>query len=124
MIEIVRCPTRQPSSGRPRLGWWVATVDGTPSGRVELVLARATADGEDERSVALVTRLFVAPPVRRRGIGSALLETALRHAQSISMRTELDVRDWRHGAIALYEGMGWERLRTRPDGLHRYVGPS
>jgi GNAT superfamily N-acetyltransferase len=111
MPELVRPrPTVQ-----PLLGWWVAEDDGEFLGHVGL---------RRVGPVALVTRLWVAPEARRNGVGAALLRAAEAQAQSLSLRPELEVSHWRRGAIALYEGAGWMRVASSPDGRHRYVGPA
>ena len=54
--------------------------------------------------------LMVAASYRRRGIGSALLETAVEWAREIGVRKlELHVFPHNEPAIELYEGYGFER---------------
>lgn len=55
-----------------------------------------------------VLGLGVVPEFRRRGIGRALLETALRAARRIGLiRVELSVREPNRAAITLYEKVGF-----------------
>jgi RimJ/RimL family protein N-acetyltransferase len=54
--------------------------------------------------------LMVAASHRRRGIGRALLETAVMWAREAEVtKLELHVFPWNEPAIALYEGFGFER---------------
>ena len=54
--------------------------------------------------------LMVAPSHRRRGIGRALLETAVDWARGAGIaKLELHVFPWNEPAIALYESFGFER---------------
>jgi RimJ/RimL family protein N-acetyltransferase len=60
--------------------------------------------------------LMVAAEYRRRGIGTALLEEAVRWAQTAGVRKlELHVFPWNKPALRLYESFGFERegLRRR-----------
>jgi GNAT superfamily N-acetyltransferase len=62
--------------------------------------------------IAVVSRFFVAPAARRRGVGGALLQRAEEHATARGQRLVLDVADHNRAAIALYEGRGWRRVGT------------
>jgi RimJ/RimL family protein N-acetyltransferase len=54
--------------------------------------------------------LMVAKPYRRQGIGRALMEAAERWAREVGVRKlELHVFPHNEAAIALYEGLGFER---------------
>jgi L-phenylalanine/L-methionine N-acetyltransferase len=58
--------------------------------------------------------LMVAAKYRRRGIGRALLEQAVRWAQESGVRKlELHVFTWNEPAVALYESFGFEREGLR-----------
>jgi RimJ/RimL family protein N-acetyltransferase len=58
--------------------------------------------------------LMVAEEYRRRGIGRALLEQAIRWAQESGVRKlELHVFPWNEPALALYEAFGFEREGLR-----------
>ncbi|WP_103512493.1 N-acetyltransferase [Streptomyces sp. SM13] len=55
-----------------------------------------------------IKRLWTNPEFRGRGIASALLGTALVHAKENGVDTvRLSVWEWRAGAIALYERLGF-----------------
>ena len=105
--------------------WVAATGDVPVAGHV--ILQRPL---PGERS-AEVSRLFVAPAARRRGVASALLETAMRSAVANDLDLFLDVTDHLADARALYQRAGFRLVSTRqadwttPDGdlvtLHRYA---
>ena len=58
--------------------------------------------------------LMVAASHRRRGIGTALLDAAVRWARASSVRKlELHVFPWNEGAIKLYENYGFVREGLR-----------
>jgi ribosomal protein S18 acetylase RimI-like enzyme len=59
-----------------------------------------------------VSRFFVAPGARGRGVGSALMGAAEDHALEHGLRLVLDVADHNHGAIAFYMRRGWRRVGT------------
>jgi ribosomal protein S18 acetylase RimI-like enzyme len=105
---------------------WVAVAEDVPvAGHVIL---RRPLPGE--RS-AEVSRLFVVPAARRRGVASLLLETAMRSAVANDLDLFLDVTDHLRDARALYQRAGFRLLGTTqadwatPDGrpvtLHRYA---
>ncbi|MFJ6534215.1 GNAT family N-acetyltransferase [Microbacterium sp. NPDC091662] len=61
--------------------------------------------------VAEIKRLWAQPEVRGRGVGSALLDAALRDAADLGAdRVRLSVWDWRDGPVRLYESRGFERV--------------
>jgi ribosomal-protein-alanine N-acetyltransferase len=64
-----------------------------------------------------VMNVAVDPPVRRRGIASALLESMIDRAGADEPFT-LEVRPSNTGAIALYEGFGFRAAGTRPRYYH------
>jgi ribosomal-protein-alanine N-acetyltransferase len=94
------------------LGSWVADVDGSVVGHV--ALRRAAGH-------SMVTRLWVAPSARRRGLGSALCEAACARAAQLSLQPSLEVAAGRGAAIALYEKGGWTLVSRTPDAMHHYV---
>jgi RimJ/RimL family protein N-acetyltransferase len=64
--------------------------------------------------------LMVAVDHRRRGIGHALLETAVKWAEANGVRKlELHVFPWNEPAIQLYEKFGFEREGYRKGHYHR-----
>ncbi|ANY06497.1 GNAT family N-acetyltransferase [Pseudonocardia sp. HH130630-07] len=79
----------------------------------------------------VVTRLFVGPSGRRRGVAARLLDTVRGYAQRHGLTLTLEVAALGDGAaVALYERTGWVRTGSRtaqwktPDGapvlLHDY----
>jgi ribosomal protein S18 acetylase RimI-like enzyme len=105
---------------------WVAATEDIPvAGHV--ILQRPL---RGERS-AEVSRLFVVPAARRRGVASVLLETLMGAATANDLNLFLDVTDHLEGARALYQRAGFRLISTRqadwttPDGgpvtLHRYA---
>lgn len=55
-----------------------------------------------------IKRLFTDPAFRGRGVASALLDAALAHAAHCGAEAiRLSVWEWRTGAIALYERLGF-----------------
>jgi GNAT superfamily N-acetyltransferase len=62
--------------------------------------------------LAVVSRFFVAPDARGRGVGSALISAAEDHAATHGLRLVLDVADHNLDAIAFYERRGWSRVGT------------
>jgi ribosomal protein S18 acetylase RimI-like enzyme len=60
----------------------------------------------------VVSRFFVSPEARGRGIGGALIARAERHAAGQSRRLVLDVAAHNRDAIAFYERRGWQRVGT------------
>lgn len=84
---------------RHPLGWRV------PAG---FILYRLAADEAEVLSVAVV------PECRRRGIGRALLEEALRHLyREGARRIHLEVEDGNVAAIELYRGLEFEESGRR-----------
>lgn len=99
------------------LGAWVAEDDQALLGHVALrsrtsaavMEAAAAAAGVAAERLAVVARLPVAPPARRRGVGRALLEAAARRAVEIGRHPVLDVVRTHADAISLYDQAGWRR---------------
>ena len=120
-------------------GAWVAEEDGNLLGHVALhhrswegvmELACKTT-GLPGEGLAVVARLLVSPAARRRGIGRALLETAVRKALDLGLCPILDVAVRYEAANLLYRAAGWRSLGTvgfpMPDGTtvdeYVYLGP-
>lgn len=94
------------------------------SGRTVL-LARA---GQTVGVISLFTtgeladlhRLVVAPAHRRAGVGRALVQAGLQAVRQLgALAVVLEVAFANEPAIALYQRLGFEQLRARPD----YYGP-
>jgi ribosomal protein S18 acetylase RimI-like enzyme len=67
--------------------------------------------------------LMVAGEYRRQGIGRALMEAAESWAREVGVRKlELHVFPHNEAAIALYEGLGYEREGYRRDHYRRTDG--
>ncbi|MFI1250291.1 GNAT family N-acetyltransferase [Streptomyces anulatus] len=70
---------------------------------VGCLVLTSPADGSSE-----IKRLWTDPGFRSRGIASTLLDAALAHAAENGVDTvRLSVWEWRTGAIALYERLGF-----------------
>ena len=98
---------------------WVAeSGDGRIVGHVALhtpaedptLDAAADATGIPHDGLALLARLFVAPSMRRTGLGRTLLRHAAAQAPALGRRAVLDVGQSLHSAVALYESEGWARV--------------
>lgn len=88
-----------PPGGALRL----ARLDGRPAGCVALRPL--------EPGVAEVKRLYVRPAARRRGVGRALVETALAAAEQLDYQMcRLDVVADRAPAVRLYQSLGWREI--------------
>jgi ribosomal protein S18 acetylase RimI-like enzyme len=69
-------------------------------------------------ALAAVSVLFVDPATTGRGVGSALLATAVEHARSLGRTPVLDVVSESTRALALYERHGWQVVgHARPPWL-------
>jgi GNAT superfamily N-acetyltransferase len=122
---------------RALIAAWVAEESGAVLGHVALHSAESDSDGLEwaesfglrPSRIAWVSRLFVDPESRRRGVGSELLDTASGYANGLGLRPALEVVESDRAAIALYERSGWVRTQSRewtlPSGvttvLHSYV---
>jgi len=60
-----------------------------------------------------VSRLFVAPEARGRGLGGSLLAAGSLHASELGLQLMLDVVDDGGPAVALYERLGWRLVDRR-----------
>jgi GNAT superfamily N-acetyltransferase len=96
---------------------WVAERDGEIVGHVALhcppedptLTVAAEATGLPVGGLALLARLFVAPELRRTGLGRALVRHATARAPVWGRRAVLDVGRSLPAAVALYESEGWLR---------------
>ena len=119
-----RHPVRWPQdpgrwlAGRAGLAAWVSETGGAPDGHVSLHGTDEQRAHPDWRAavpvpveqLAVVSRFFVAPDARGRGVGSALMSIAEDHAAMRGLRLVLDVADHNLDAIAVYERRGWRRV--------------
>jgi GNAT superfamily N-acetyltransferase len=101
---------------------WVAVVAEVVVGHVALCEAEddtaaavwRLASGLPAARLAVVSRLFVAPQARGRGLGTGLLHAACAAAVASRLRPALEVLDHDRAAIALYERVGWRRVASAP----------
>ena len=90
-------------------GFWVASCDGQLIGMIGV---QRTSDDSAE-----IRRLRVYDGFRRRGVGTRLMEQALRFCQDHRyLKVVLDVRTERAPAIALFEKFGFKLAHTREMG--------
>jgi ribosomal protein S18 acetylase RimI-like enzyme len=89
----------------------LAEVDGTLAGYVQFGDAKGSPEGEKE---AELRRLYVDAPYQSRGVGSALMESALHHPR-LSEAATIYLEVWEHnpGARRLYRRYGFEVIGTR-----------
>lgn len=73
----------------------------------------ASLTGTPSSLLASVSRLFVVPAARGRGVAEALLGTASSHAATHGLRLMLDVVDDGSPAVAVYERLGWRLVDCR-----------
>lgn len=127
-LEIVhvvdRYPMRWPAdppgwlSPRGLRAAWVAEREGAVVGHVSVV--GGTANPETAARAGLlphlscsVSRLFVAPSGRGRGLGAELLGVASCFALAEGLELMLDVIEDGGPAVALYERLGWRLVQRR-----------
>ena len=98
----------------PRLGGWIAELDGTRFGCVLCVPA------PDDPSVAVLRILLVTPEGRGQGAGGALVDACLAHARAAGCTA---VTLWTNDVLAsarrIYEAAGFELVDEEP---HRSFG--
>lgn len=107
-----RDPVRWLTSSGRDVKAWVAAVDGAVVGHVALG-REEDPTGTATLPLLAITRLFVAPVARGRGVGGALLETAVNFVYANASRPMLTVADTGGAAIRLYERAGWRRIGER-----------
>ncbi len=91
------------------LSGYVWVEDGEIIGNVSLIPYR-----HKRKKIYLIANVATHPDYRRRGIGRALTEAAMRHAsQRHANATWLHVRADNPGAIALYTSLGFQELARR-----------
>jgi GNAT superfamily N-acetyltransferase len=119
-------PTRWPAdpstwlTPRNLIAAWVAEEERASLGHVALrriegdagATVWSAACGLPPEQIAEVSRLFVAPGARGRGLGAALLEAARAEARRRGPRAALKVLEHDQAAITLYERVGWRRIAS------------
>jgi GNAT superfamily N-acetyltransferase len=103
---------------RDPLAAWVAEQDEQLVGHLSLHAADDTrarpqwreALGVGVEGLAVVSRFFVSPEVRGRGIGGALINRAEQHAAGERLQLALDVAEHNRDAIGFYERRGWRQV--------------
>lgn len=101
--------------------WVAALSDDSPVAHVCLVNgahpadadAAATATGVDPTLLATVSRLFVSPTARGRGLAASLVRAVTVYAHRTGLQPMLDVVDDGGPAVALYEREGWDLVHER-----------
>ena len=103
------------------VGWtaaWVAELAGVVVGHVCVVrgvedplVTSLTGAGPDQ--LGTVSRLFIAPEARGRGLGGSLLTAGSSYASALGLQLMLDVVDDAGPAVALYERAGWRLVDRR-----------
>jgi GNAT superfamily N-acetyltransferase len=83
----------------------------------------SAATGVPVELLGAVSRLFVVPAARRRGLGERLLAAACEKARRLSRHPVLEVLEGDHAAMALYERLGWRRAGPLDAELRWYVAP-
>lgn len=103
------------------LAAWVVELDGRIAGHIGLsrsdtgdaapgLWSDRTGVGVD--GTAVISRLFVAPAARGRGLGASLMSHAVTEARGRGLHPVLDVVASDTAAAALYERLGWQLLAT------------
>jgi len=90
-------------------GLFLAELDGVPVGRVDAFYNSV----EDKHGTGFIDGPHVVPEVRRRGVGTALLERALENLRERgALRAANGVGDWNTGAQAFLRAHRFEPTRT------------
>ena len=107
-------------TGRNPQAAWVAerngdllgqlSLHGTDASRARLQWLESV--GVPAERLAVVSRFFVSPQARGRGVGGALMRHAEEHAAAHGLHLVLDVAAHNRAAIAFYERRGWRRVGT------------
>lgn len=106
--ERYRAEVDDPASAYAGFHVLVADIDDAVAGVVVVAPLGDTAE---------IKRLWAAPALRGRGVGSALLDAAVAAAEG---PVRLSVWDWRAEALRLYESRGFRRVPSW-DGRDRLV---
>ncbi|MEO5981473.1 MAG: GNAT family N-acetyltransferase [Pedococcus sp.] len=116
-------PVEQFLQRAAELSAWVAELDGVVVGHVaatavlpgDLATVWSTGTGRPLTELAEVSVLFVDHGVAGRGVGSALLATAVAFIRRSGLRPVLDVVQETTNAVRLYSRHGWQVVgETRP----------
>jgi GNAT superfamily N-acetyltransferase len=105
-------------AGRDCFAAWVEEADGQLLGHLSLHRADATRARNQWREavaapanrLAVVSRFFVAPHARGRGVGGRLLAHAEEHAAAHDLHLVLDVAEHNCDAIGFYARRGWQQV--------------
>jgi GNAT superfamily N-acetyltransferase len=98
---------------------WVAEIDASIAGHAIL---REPGFSTFSQTAVELSRLFVTPATRRRGVASALVQAAMRWAAARDLDLELEVTEHLQAARALYERSGFRLIGVKqavwaaPDG--------
>lgn len=95
-------PARWLSPERMRTAW--VAEEGGGAGAVGHVVV---VDDEEPAETAELSRLFVSPAMRGRGVGSLLIDAVVADATERGRRLWLHVIEGRGAAARLYESYGW-----------------
>jgi GNAT superfamily N-acetyltransferase len=104
-----------------QLAAWVAEVNGHVIGHVSLsrggsadtaAVLWSRQKSVPLKDIAVVSRLFVSPTARGRGVAALMMATAVQDAQARAVQPVLDVLSSDMSAVALYERLGWRLLGT------------
>ncbi|MEX1022737.1 MAG: GNAT family N-acetyltransferase [Dehalococcoidia bacterium] len=112
------------AAGHPENRAWMAFVEGIPAGFV--ALERPSDEGVEAAPPGYVFlhQIHAAPEFRGRGLGAALLRTAVAHASDAGARgVALWTNEHNEVARAFYERMGWRLDGAEADVEYRWAGP-
>ena len=103
-----------PSDGGSKVAFG-SFVDGQIVGMVVVIRAHQAKAAHN----AELCGMYVAPEYRRRGLGGALLDTAIAHARSLPglRQVKLSVTSGNVAAQQLYTSRGFVRFGVEPEGL-------
>lgn len=111
-------PARWLSPQRQHRAWVSCSADGEVTGHIALsdLNGHPMADpcmsvtGRPVEQLVAISRLFVSPAWRHRGLATRLLAVASRDAHSYDRWPVLDVSTENTGALALYRRLGWNEI--------------